>query len=229
MAVDMTKLVKLNALDALASVSSAAINEVKALATDAIKSVDVDGNTVKFYTDKTPAQGATPAYTVDFPAEMVLDQATTTFVDNFTFTTATYVGATNPNLDGKPVLVLGVKTTDAQGTATINYSFLNMYKLVDTYTVKAGNSSKILSIDGYEIEVKISATAGNIIEVKDDGIYVTNRVAGATENDVIIFDANGAPKDSGIGSDTLVLTSMIATDAETTEVINTYFGTNAGD
>lgn len=203
MTIDKSKLVKLNALESLASVTSAAINEVKDLADDSIKNVAVTGNTVKFYTDKTPEQGAAPAYTVDFPSEMVLDQATTTFVDNFTFTTATYVGATNPNLDGKPVLVLGVKTTDAQGTETINYSFLNMYKLVDIYTVKTGDSAKVLAIDGYEVEFKKSATAGNIITIENDGIFATNRVAGATENNVVTFDANGALKDSSIAASVL--------------------------
>ena len=227
MAVDMSKLVKLNALDALASVSSAAINEVKTLAVDAFKSGQVEGNTVKFYTDKTPAVDAIPAFSVDFPSEMVLDSAKTTFVDNFNFASGNYTGATDPGLNGKPVLVLAVKTTDAQNNETINYSFLNMYKLVDTYTVKAGDSSKILNIDGYEIEVKISAAAGNILTVENDGLYVTNRITGATENNVVTFDANGAPKDSGIGSDTLVLTSMIASDSDVTSILATYFGTSA--
>ena len=189
---------------------------------------------MKFYTDKTPAQGATPVYTVDFPAEMVLDQASTTLVDNFVFSTDTYgTATTNPNLDGKPVLVLGVKTTDAQNNVTVNYSFLSMYKLVDTYTVKTGDSSKILVIDGYEIEVKISATAGNALSVENDGLYVdisgkADRDTDATLHNIAYFDATGTPVDANIAATDLVLTSMIAPDSDVNTVLTTYFGTNAG-
>ena len=227
MAFDTNKLAQLGHVQDLGNRIKKELEKVSSLATDAIKHIAIDGNTIKFYTDKTPKEGATPAYTVDFPAEMVLDQAKTTFVDNFTFSTETYPGATapDPSIDGKPVLVLAVKTTDAQGNVTLNYSFLNLNKLVDIVSIKAGDSSKVLGANNNEIEFKISAADGNTVTVKDDGIYVTNRTEGATENHVVIFDENGAPKDSGIVSDTLVLTSMIATDTESNEMLQAIFPT----
>ena len=131
--------------------------------------------------------------------------------------------ATNPNYDGKSVLVLGVKTTDAQSNTSIVYSFLNLYDLVDIYTIKAGDSSKLLDISGKEIEVKISATAGNIVTANSDGFYATTRVAGASAGNIAIFDANGAPSDSNIATDSLVTSSMVATDAEVDSVLDRYF------
>ena len=224
MAVDYTKVAQLSAIDSLASVTSAAINEVKETAADAIKKVNVSGNTVNFYKNKDAVVGTDTAdFTFDFPAEMVIDAAGTEFEPNFTFSSATYTGATDPNLDGKPVLVLAVKTTAANGTVSTAYSFLNLYDLVDIYTIKAGDSAKLLAIDGKEIEVKISATAGNIITANADGFYATTRVTGAVQGNVAIFDANGAPADSGIASDTVLTTSNFATNAEVAEILNTYF------
>ena len=221
---DLTKLVQLKHLDNLASVTSAKINDVADVAADAIKKVDVSGNTINFYKNKDAAAGTDAAdFTVDFPAELVIDAAGTDFEPDFEFNGETYVGATDPNLDGKPVLVLAVKTTAADGTVTKAYSFLNLYDLVDIYTVKAGDSSKILVIDGKEIEVKISAAAGNVIEVKDDGLYATTRVAGAVQGNVAIFDADGAPSDSSISSDTIVTTANIASDSDVQSIINSYF------
>lgn len=224
MAVDMTKLTRLEALDALASLTSAEINEVKQIAGNGIKKVAVSGNTIKFYKDANAnVATATADFNVDFPAELVIDAAGTTFEPNFNFSAGSYGTATDPNLDGKPVLVLAVKTTNADGTTSTAYSFLNLYDLVDIYTIKAGDSSKILVINGKEIEVKISADAGNIIQVKNDGLYATTRVAGAVNGNVAVFDANGAPSDSGIASDTVVVTSMIANNAEVNEVLGKYF------
>ena len=225
MAFDVTKLAQLGHVQDLANRVHTAIESVDTQATDAIKNVTLDGSTMKFYTDKTPTQGATPAFTVDFPAEMVIDQAGTTFSTSFAFNSISYPGANDPNLDGKPVLVLAVETTDAQGTVTTNYSFLNLYNLVDLYTVKTGDSSKILVINGKEIEVKISADAGNTIEVKNDGLYVTTRVAGAVQGNVAVFDANGAPSDSNIASTNILLDSDIATDAEAAEMLEAIYPT----
>lgn len=224
---DLTKLVQLGHLNSLASVTSAAINDVKDIANDGLKKVAVSGNTVNFYKNKDAVVGTDAAdFSVDFPAEMVIDAAGTEFEPNFNFAEGSYGDATDPNLDGKPVLVLAVKTTAANGTVTTAYSFLNLYDLVDIYTIKTGDSAKLLAINGKEIEVKISATAGNIITANADGFYATTRVAGAVQGNVAIFDANGTPSDSGIGSDTVLLSSNIATSADVTEVIDTYFPQN---
>ena len=195
-----------------------------------IKSLSVSGNTISFFTSEDGT--GTAAYTVDFPKDLFLDQARTSFVSNFTFAAATYPGATNPNLDGKPVMVLAVKgTTDpANGTAsdTITYSFLDMSTLVDTYTVKSGDSAKVLVISGYEIEFKVSSAANNALTVQNDGLHVdisgkTDKVTNATAGHVASLDANGNLLDSGVIAENVVTTADIATSAEVTEMLGEVF------
>ena len=187
----------------------------------ALKSLSVTGRTINFYTSD-DASG-TAAATVDIPKDLFLDQAHTVFVQNFVFSAQTYPGATNPNLDGKPVLVLAVKGSKdpANGAAddTISYSFIDVAALVDTYTVKAGDSAKILTISGYEVEFKISATAGNIIQANSDGIFATNRLPSYTEGNIVTSDVNGAPQDGGISASTIITTADMATRAEIEEML----------
>ena len=196
-----------------------------------IKSLSVSGNTISFFTSDDGT--GTAAYTVDFPKDLFLDQARTRFEGNFTFAAATYPGATNPNLDNKPVMVLAVKgTTDpANGTAsdTITYSFLDMSTLVDTYTVKSGDSAKVLVISGYEIEFKVSSAANNALTVQNDGLHVdisgkTDKVTNATAGHVASLDANGNLLDSGVIAENVVTTADIATSAEVTEMLGEVFG-----
>ena len=222
-----SSLVKLSALKQLAQRTKSEIDIVAGVAASAIKFVSTSGNTVSFFTSSDGT--GTAAFTVDFPSEMFLDAARTTFIPNFAFNAQTYPGATNPSLEGKPVLVLAVKTTTdaANGTVndTISYSFLDMASLVDTYTVKAGDSEKILTISGYEVEVHISQTANNALSVQNDGLYVdisgkADKVASATAGNLAGLDANGNLTDSGSG---------IATAAEVTEVINEVFGAPASN
>ena len=215
---DESTFVKLSELKTLTQRLKAETDAVAQVAASAIKHVSVSGNTVSFFTN-TEGTG-TAAFTVDFPKDLFLDQARTTLVANFTFSTTTYPGATNPNLEGKPVLVLAVKgTTDPEsGTAsdTIKYSFLNMETLVDVYTVKAGDSSKILTINNNEIEVHISSAANQAIEVRNDGLYVdisgkADKVANATAGNLAGLDANGNLTDSGVGIATAAdMAAMIA-------------------
>ena len=129
------------------------------------KSLSASGNTVSFFTS---ADGSgTAAATFDFPEEIFLDQAATSLVENFAWSAATYPNSTNPNLNGKTVLVLGVKG-DKETNPTTKYSFVNLEKLIDTYTA-ADNS---IAISGYTVAVKISAAANNAIELKSDGLHV---------------------------------------------------------
>lgn len=81
-------------------VKKGAFTPVQAAANAAIKSLGVDGNTVNFYTSTD--KSGTAAFSVDFPSELFLDQTKTTFVAKFKFDAATYPGATDPKLDGKP-------------------------------------------------------------------------------------------------------------------------------
>lgn len=218
-----SSLVKLGALKSLAERTKSELDAVSLVAASAIKYVSTAGNTVSFFTS---ADGTgTAAFTVDFPNEMVLDAVRTTFVPNFAFNPTTYPGATNPSLEGKPVLVLAVKTTTAAGAESVNFSFLNLETLIDVYTIKTGDSAKVLSISGNEIEFHVSSVANNAITVQADGLHVdisgkTDKVANATAGNLAGLDANGNLTDSGSG---------IATSAEVTEMLNGVFGTPAGN
>ncbi len=183
-----------------------AFTPVEAAANAAIKALKVTGNTVNFYTN-TGMTGAA-AFSMDFPTEMFLDQTKTAFVGKFKFSDTTYPGATDPKLDGKPVMVLAVK---GENPDSCTYSFLNMAALVDTYKAKATgkDASTTVTIAGYEVDVKVnvSAAAGNALVLKDDGMYVptpkevdisgkADKVAGATTGNFAALDGEGNLTDS---------------------------------
>lgn len=185
----------------------------------AFKSGKVTGNKVELFTSADKSGAA--AFSFDFPAELFLDQAKTEFVGNFTFSQETYPGATDPNLNGKPVMVLAVKGDD-----TTTYSFLDMAALVDTYAAKTEgkDASTTITISGYEVEVKvnISAQEGNQLQLKPDGLYVpapaavdvsgkADKVVGATEGHLAALDADGNPTDSGVEA------SKVITEADITD------------
>lgn len=218
MAYDVNHLVTLGELKSAAQV-------FKVESDKAIKSISVSGRTISFFTTENAA--GTALATVDIPKDLFLDQARTQFVQNFTFNAATYPGAVNPSLEGKPVFVLAVRgsTDPANGTVndTVSYSFLDVSALVDTYTVKAGDSEKVLVIAGYEVEFKISATAGNILTANSDGLYATNRLASFTQGNVVTSDVNGAPQDGGIPATTILVDGDIATVDEVSEMLNEVF------
>lgn len=184
-----------------------AFTPVEAAANAAIKALKVTGNTVNFYTN-TGMTGAA-AFSMDFPTEMFLDQTKTAFVGKFKFSDTTYPGATDPKLDGKPVMVLAVK---GENPDSCTYSFLNMAALVDTYKAKATgkDASTTVTIAGYEVDVKVnvSAAAGNALVLKDDGLYVptpekvdisgkADKVTGATTGNFAALDGEGNLTDSG--------------------------------
>lgn len=203
MAYNIEKLTKLGSLKALATRFKTEITPIATNAAAAFKSGKVDGNTVNLYTSTD--KSGDPAFTFNFPVEMFLDQTKTTFVAKFKFDAATYPGATDPKLDNKPVMVLAVKGDDGSCT----YSFLNMAALVDTYTAKTTgkDTSTTIEISGYEVEVKvnISKEAGNLLELKSDGLYVgetntsdkADKVDGATAGNFAGLDAEGNLTDSG--------------------------------
>ena len=178
-----------------------AFTPVQTAANAAIKSLGVDGNTVNFYTSTD--ESGTAAFSVDFPSELFLDQTKTTFVAKFKFDAATYPGATDPKLDGKPVMVLAVK---GENPDSCTYSFLSMAALVDTYKAKAvgKDASTTVTIAGYEVDVKVnvSAAAGNALTLKDDGLYVdisgkADKVKNATAGNFAALDESGNLTDSG--------------------------------
>jgi len=139
--------------------------------TKALKAVLVQDNAINFYVNPNPDETTEADFTVDMPVEYFLDQAKTTIVSEFTWSEATYAGSTNPNLDGKPVLVLAVKGDDD----SVVYSFLNMETLIDVY-VGENTKSVALTVSAdnkISAEVLVSAEEGNIISVKEDGLYAS--------------------------------------------------------
>ena len=185
------------------------LQDTKARLADTIKYVSVENNTVSFY--KTADGSGTAAFSFNFPAELVLDQLHTTFVPNFVFSAETYPGATNPSLDGKPVLVIAVKETNG-GIATITYSFMDMTSLVDVYTA----ADNTITINGYTVAVKVNPAANNRLQATASGLMVdvddkADKDADAVEGNIAVFDDNGNPVDSGttFASDTEI-NAMIA-------------------
>ena len=159
----MNKPVRLTNLDKLAALASEGINKAQNTANAGFKKIIQDGNTIKFYTDSDATLVDAAADSFDFAAESFLDQARTTFSTSFTFSTATFgTDTTNPNLDGKPVLILAVKTKDAQNNETLNYSFLNVESLVDIYGIATDTTSaRVLTMEGNRITFKLSTDADN--------------------------------------------------------------------
>ena len=166
-----------------------------------------DGKINFFATDDTTK---TPIKSVDLPEELFLDQVRTTFVPTFVFSNASYPNATNPNLDGKPVLVLAVKG-DKETNPTLTYSFVNLEKLIDTYT----EANAAISIAGNSIGVQLSADEGNILSIANDGLKGEMKVAGASAGNFAVFGANGAIVDSGF---------TVAPDADINAILTNVFG-----
>ena len=145
--------------------------------TTALKSVTLDGNTLNFYTSSDTAQ--TAAFSIDIPAEQFIDQAATSFVPNFYFSAILYPDAVNPNLNGKPVFVLGVKSksNDGQSSST-KYSFIDVSKLVDTYVA----SDTSVTVSDYKFKVNISPDAKNALKLKANGLYADGVTDTATSS-----------------------------------------------
>ena len=164
------------------------------------------GNTWNFYTVENPTETDTPAFSIDVPTEYFLDQAKTVFVQEFAWSAETYAGSTNPELDGKPVLVMAVKGDDD----SVTYSFVNVESLVDIYTGVETETVIVDVNDDNEIsaEVKVSAEEGNFIEVKEDGLYVTveavdlsgkaDKVTEVKDAQILVDDGEGNLAASGV-------------------------------
>lgn len=136
--------------------------------TTSIKGYLKKNNTHNFYNTSTPTEDTTPIFSFDVGEELFLDQTKTTFVQEFEWSDENYPNSANPNLEGKPVLVLAVKGED-----DVIYSFVNLETLVDTYKTK-NTATLSLDITDNEISgnVNISTEDGNAVVVKYDGLYV---------------------------------------------------------
>lgn len=181
-------LVKLGQLQtALTRVKS----EIDNLDGKTFSSVDVSNGKINFYatTDHT----GTALESIDLPEEIFLDQTQTAFIQSFAWSNVAYPNSTNPNLEGKPVLVLAVKG-DKTTNPTLTYSFVNLEKLVDTYTA----SDNAINISGYSIGLNLAADATNILSIENDGLLAELKLGGASQYNIATFDASGYIADGGL-------------------------------
>ena len=167
--------------------------EIEALKGNAIQYATYSNNTLSLFRNSTGT--GTAAFSFNLPEEMFLDQAHTEFVGDFEWSSTLYPGSTDPDLDGKPVMVLAVKGDATNPT----YSFIDMEALVDTYT---GADDSIV-VSSYTIGVQIDPTAGNALTlVSGKGLRVdisgkADKVSGATSGNFAGLDGNGNLTDSG--------------------------------
>lgn len=216
MAYDLEKLARLQAIKDLGDRVKAEIGSIKNTGvSSALQKVEVDGNALKFYTSSDTAAEA--AFTVDLPAEIFLDAMSTKFEPNFNFANGNYTGATDPNLEGRAVFVLGVKTKSNDGkTTTLAYSFLDMTGLVDIYVA----SDTSIIITDYKVKANVSADSDNMLATTANGLKVdgsgkVDKVTTATAGNLAAFVAGGGISDTGIS---------IATNAEVNEMLDGIFG-----
>ena len=196
----------------IGALASKVATELNTLDGKKFGSADVVDGKINFYAtaDKT----GTPIDTIDLPEEIYLDQTQTSFVDNFAWSALSYPNSTNPNLDGKPVLVLTVKG-DKTTNPTLTYSFISLEKLIDVYTA----ADNAINVAGNSIGLNLSQDAGNILSIAADGLLGEMKIAGASAGNIVTFGASGALIDSGHG---------FATDEEFAALLNEYFPTVAG-
>lgn len=202
-----------------------AIDTVATQASNSFKSLAVSDNRVNFYNvqQSEVTSDTQVANYFDFPEEIFLDQAETGLVENFAWSEETYPGSTNPNLEGKTVLVLAVKG-DKQTNPTAKYSFVNLEKLIDIYTEANGETA--IEINGYKISLKVpekitdKPTVDNALKKTANGLEVdisgkVDKVSNATAGNIATLDANGNISDSGV---------TFATTAQTTAMLDSILG-----
>lgn len=120
----------------------------------------------------TAAKGAIDSAIAALPKEHFLDTAKTTFVYNFAFSAQTYPGATDPQLNGKPVLVLALKGIDHTNSnaETTTYVFVDLGLLADTGKadkVGSATAGNVASLDANGNLVDSGVIAGNVLTTAD--------------------------------------------------------------
>lgn len=202
--------------------------------TKAIKAIAIDGNEINFYCDPAPTTESTPDFTVNMPVEYFLDQAKTVLVQSFTWSIEIYPGSSDPNLEGKPVLVLAVKGDDN----SVTYSFVNLESLVKIYEGKVTKSITItIDADTNKIaaDINLSAEEGNILSIKEDGLYANvTEVDISTKADKLVDPEGGDPiikagqilVDNGAGN---LGASAKTIEELTNEILNNFSAISSDD
>ena len=147
----------------------------------AIKNVELDGQTLVFYKtlDKTDEKPIRLDISAEYLEGLLFDNSKSGAVDNFVWSEEEYPGSTNPDLDGKPVFVFGITSTDGEGNETTKYTFASLEGLLSLGTYKGKETSTAtVTVDNETnevfAEVKISAKEGNVLTVDDEdgGLFV---------------------------------------------------------
>ena len=165
--------------------------------TDVFRSLEVIDGKVNFYGTTDKSGDILDSF--NLPEEIFLNQVGTIVVHDFMFSALAYPNSTNPNLDGKTVLVLAVKG-DKKTNPTIKYVFVDLQKLVDKYLA----SNKSININGYSIAVNISDDTKNLLALKEDGLFVgsddskLDKVPSAVQGTIPVFDVDGTIIDGGL-------------------------------
>ena len=116
----------------------------------------------------TAAKNAIDNAIAALPKEHFLDTVKSKFEHNFAFNAQTYPGATDPSLNGKPVLIFALKAIDHtnNNAETTTYLFIDLGFLADT-----GKADKVGS-----------ATAGNVASLDANGNLMDS---GVTASEVL--------------------------------------------
>lgn len=101
---------------------------------NAYKNYAYENNALKLY--RTTDKSDTPDE-INFPEERFLDQAKSAIVNPFSWSDEDYPGSTDPDLNGKPVLVFAVK-----GDTDTSYSFLDLHSFINTYDTALSETSE---------------------------------------------------------------------------------------
>lgn len=164
-----------------------------------IKAIGFSDDGLKLLCYKTVDKSDTPDE-IDIPAELLkdwfFDVTKSGVVENFEWSETTYPDTTNPDLDGKPVVVFALSKGE-----DVHYSFASLAGLISTYEGEDSTSATTTVADGkIKAEVKISTKEGNglIVDDENGGLYVNaaEELDYATDEDIdALFKTETTPPD----------------------------------
>ena len=126
--------------------------------------------------------------------ETALDNSKSAFISNFAFNAVAYPGANAPNLNGKPVLVLAVKTIDHtnNNAETFSYLFLNLAPLIVDISGKADKATGATTNN-----LAMFDANGNPVDSNIAKSNVAIKASNPTAGHIPALDANGNAIDNG--------------------------------
>ena len=152
-----------------------------------IKAIGFSDDGLKLLCYRTVDKSDTPDE-INIPAELLkdwfFDVTKSGVVENFEWSETTYPDTTDPDLDGKPVVVFALSKGE-----DIHYSFASLEGLIDIYKGEDSESATTIVANGkIKSEIKISAREGNGLSVDNEngGLYVktTKEFDYATNDDI---------------------------------------------